>query len=82
MIPEPDSYGSQPIQRRNNNLLCLAIILFIFGFAFLQMSGVMIAWWSFISYFDPLIFLVFVLIGIVPTLGGVYVMWKWWNSGS
>ncbi len=82
MIPEPDSYGSPPVQRRNNNLLCVAIILFIFGFAFLQPAWLMVGWWGFMSSFDPLILTVFVLIGIVPTSGGIYVMWKWWNSGS
>jgi hypothetical protein len=82
MIPEPDRYGSQPIRKRNNNLLCVAIILFIVGISSLQMAWFIIVWWNYISSFDPLFLIVLLLIGIVPTLGGIYVMWRWWNSGS
>ncbi|MFW9958780.1 MAG: hypothetical protein ACFFCT_11975 [Candidatus Odinarchaeota archaeon] len=80
MIPEPDTYGSQPI-RRNNNLLCVAIILFSFGVGTLQII-LMIPWWSYILFFDSLTLMILLLIAIVPTLGGIYIMWKWWNSNS
>lgn len=81
VIPEPDTYGSQPIRRRNNNLLCVAIILFSIGVGMLQIT-LMIPWWNYILFFDSLTLMILLLIGIVPTLGGIYIMWKWWNSNS
>jgi len=82
MIPEPEGYGGQPIQQRNNNLLCVAITLFIIGLTTLQGAWILIVWWIDTFFFDPLPLITFILIGIVPTLSGIYVMWKWWKSGS
>jgi hypothetical protein len=31
---------------------------------------------------DPVFWVMMILFGVLPTLGGVYVMLKWWNSGS
>jgi hypothetical protein len=88
MIPEPEGHGSQPILRRDNNLLCVAVILFIIGLYTLQIAWITIEYWSFfslwsdISLFNTLILIVLLLVGTVSTLGGVYLMWKWWKSGS
>jgi membrane-associated HD superfamily phosphohydrolase len=82
MILEPESYRSQQIQRRNNNLLCLAVVLFIIGIPFLQITWFTAVWWNIISIFNPLLFMILLLIGVVSTLSGVYIMWKWWDSGA
>jgi hypothetical protein len=88
MIPEPEGYESQPVLRRDNNLLCVTIILFIIGLGALQIAWITIEYWSFfslwsdISLFNTLILIVLLLVGTVSTLGGVYLMWKWWKSGS
>jgi hypothetical protein len=78
MIPEPESHGSQPRQGRNNNLLGLAIVLFMIGLGILQ--GVV----PFFLYFFPLdafAWTMIILLGVVPTIGGIYAIWKWWQSG-
>jgi len=79
MIPEPDSYGNQPIQRRDNNLLCVAIVLFMIGLGMIQ--GI-VPVFLFLFGVDPVFWVMMILFGVLPTLGGVYVMLKWWNSGS
>lgn len=79
VIPEPDSYANQSIRPRDNNLLCLAIVLFMIGLGVIQ--GVVPI---FILFFgaDLAIWIMIILLGVLPTLGGIYVMWRWWISGS
>jgi len=38
----------------------------------------------FILFFgaDLAIWIMIILLGVLPTLGGIYVMWRWWISGS
>jgi hypothetical protein len=83
VIPEPVDSGGQAIQRRNNNLLCVAIVLFIIGFFVLE--GVMSLyqlWTIFRGQDQPGLIIVAMLFGVPPTLGGIYVMWRWWKSGG
>jgi hypothetical protein len=78
MIPEPESRGGQPRQGRNNNLLGLAMVLFMIGLGILQGAV------PFLLYFftsDAFTWTVLMLLGVVPTIGGIYVLWKWWQSG-
>jgi hypothetical protein len=77
MIPEPESREGQPKPGRDNNLLCYAIILFTIGLAVIQGIAPI-----FLFFFpmDAVIWTMVVLFGVVPTLGGVYILWKWWQS--
>jgi hypothetical protein len=78
MIPEPESRGGGPGRSRDNNLLCYAAVLFMVGLGILQ--GIV----SFFLLFFPLdafTWILIILLGVVPTLGGIYALWKWWQSG-
>ncbi|MBN2229802.1 MAG: hypothetical protein JW779_09440 [Candidatus Thorarchaeota archaeon] len=78
MIPEPRYSKAKP---RNNNLLCYAIILFVIGFTLVQIAGPLLLYWSIFPFLDPLILIILLLIGAIAILGGVYIMWRWWQSG-
>jgi hypothetical protein len=78
MIPEPESRGSEQGRGRDNNLLCLAIVLFVIGLGVLQ--GI-VPFFLFFYPLDAVVWMMIILFGILPTLGGVYVLWKWWKSG-
>lgn len=83
MIPEPVDSGGQAIQRRNNNLLCLAAVLFSIGILVIQVVMEPMSLWIVYFGLDPtLLLIIAILFGMLPTLGGIYVMWRWWQSGT
>lgn len=79
MIPEPESRQDQTGQVRNNNLLCFAAVLFVIGLVILQGLAPL---FMFFFPMNAYTWIMIILFGVVPTLGGVYMLWKWWESGS
>ncbi len=59
---------------RNNNLLCLAAILLMVGLSVLQFSIVFAPLLAMYMTLDPFFWTIMLMIGIIPTLCGVYVM--------
>jgi hypothetical protein len=82
MIPEPTRNPMQPRRGRNNNLLCLAAILFTVGLGVLQVTIIMAPLLATYMPLDPVFWTIMLVIGIVPTIGGVYVAHKWYQSGE
>ena len=81
MIPEPVHSGEQATQRRNNNLLCVAIVLFFIGLGVVEIFVMPMPFWIAYFGFDPtLLLIIAIFFGVLPTLGGIYVMWRWWES--
>ena len=82
MIPEPARNPMQPRRGRNNNLLCLAAILLSIGLMVLQVSIVLAPLLAMYIPLDPVFWTIMLMIGIIPTLCGVYVMHRWYHSGE
>jgi hypothetical protein len=77
MISEPTRSGSG----RNNNLLGLAIVLFMIGLPILQFFIFLAPIFAMFIPMNPIIWIVILLLGVIPTIGGVYAMYKWYYSG-
>ena len=82
MIPEPARNPMQPRRGRNNNLLCIAAILLTIGLPILQFSILLAPLLAMYMPLDPLFWAIMLMIGIIPTVGGVYVMHRWYHSGE
>ncbi|MCK4568051.1 MAG: hypothetical protein KAU48_12170 [Candidatus Thorarchaeota archaeon] len=82
MIAEPPRDPMQPRRGRNNNLLCLAAILLMIGLTTLQVSIVLAPLLAMYMPLDSVFWTILLIIGIIPTLGGVYVMYRWYHSGE
>ncbi len=82
MIAEPKRNPMQPRRGRDNNLLCLAAILFMIGLTALQVSIVLAPLLAMYIPLNPVFWTILLIIGIIPTLGGVYVIYRWYHSGE
>lgn len=82
LIAEPKRDPVQPRCGRNNNLLCLAAILPMVGLSILQVSIVLAPLLAIYMPLDPVFWTIMLMIGIIPTLCGVYVMHRWYHSGE
>ncbi len=78
MISEPTRSGSG----RNNNLLGLAIVLFMIGLPTLQIFIFLEPFFAMFIPIIPSIWIVILLFGVIPTIGGVYAMYRWYYSGD
>lgn len=67
---------------RNNNLLCIAAILLTVGLPILQFSILLAQLLAMYMTLDPVFWTIMLMIGIIPTVGGVYVMHRWYHSGE
>ena len=76
--PPPQSYGPS---HRDNNLLCFAAIMFFVGYMVIQVP---LALADLSPYFtiDPTGLAMAIAVGIIPVIIGVYLLWKWYNSGT
>ena len=72
----------QPRRGRNNNLLCLAAILLVVGLSVLQVSIFLAPLLAMYMTLDPFFWIIMLMIGIIPTVGGVYVLYRWYQSGE
>jgi len=72
----------QPRRGRNNNLLCLAAILLTIGLTILQVLIFLAPLLIMYIPLDPIFWTIMLMIGIIPTLGGVYVIHRWYHSGE
>ncbi len=82
MIAEPPRRPMQPRRGRDNNLLCLAAILLMIGLAALQVSIVLVPLLAMYMPLDPVFWTILLIVGIISTLGGVYVIHRWYHSGE
>ncbi|MHA1613971.1 MAG: hypothetical protein ACTSYJ_03950 [Candidatus Thorarchaeota archaeon] len=82
MIAEPPRDPMQPRRGRNNNLLCLAAILLTIGVTALQVSIFLAPLLAMYMPLDPVFWTILLIIGIIPTLSGVYVIYRWYHSGE
>jgi hypothetical protein len=75
--PPPQSYGPR---HRDNNLLCFAVIAFVIGYAVIQVP---LGLADLSPYFtiDPTGLAIALAVGAIPIVIGVYLLWKWYNSG-
>jgi len=82
LIQEPTRDPMQPRRGRNNNLLCLAAILLTVGLTALQVSIIIAPLLAMYMPLDPIFWIIMLMMGIIPTVGGVYVIHKWYHSGE
>lgn len=82
MIAEPPRNHMKPRRGRNNNLLCLAAILLMVGLTILQVSLVIAPLLTMYMPLDPVFWTIMLMIGIILTVGGVYVLHRWYQSGE
>jgi len=82
VIPEPTRSPHQPRRGRNNNLLGIAVCLFMIGLTVIQMLVFLIPFMALYFPLDPSVLIVMLAIGIVPTIIATYLMYKWYYSGE
>ncbi len=82
MISEPPRDPMQPRRGRNNNLLCLAAILFTVRLGALQVTIIMAPLLAMYMPLDPIFWTIMLAIGIIPTVVGIYVIHRWYQSGE
>ncbi len=82
MIAEPPRDPMQPRRGRNNNLLCLAAILLMVGLTILQFFIFLAPLFAIYIPLDPVFWTIILMIGIIPTICGIYVIHRWYHSGE
>lgn len=82
LIPEPAHSRNQAIRRRNNILLVVAAVLFTFGGTIIEGVLILMPFLTVYVGLDSMeLLIVTIFFGVLPVLGGIYVMWRWWQSG-
>ncbi|TFG29571.1 hypothetical protein EU528_09585 [Candidatus Thorarchaeota archaeon] len=77
MLNEPPRSG----RGRNNNLLGGAIVCFMIGLPIMQILVFFIPLMALMPIVDPTFIVVLLVMGIIPTICGFYLMYKWYYSG-